>query len=237
MNRIARLTIAAGAALLLPLSVVPAASADTFEYMKPSELEQAVLRAQPGVALGKWTQNFYFSNDKGEAASALRPIVCPTRSKKNVTLPKADSYGSVGYAISQDASMSITIWQYRSEADAAAALTQFQNADCPDTPRIPWEDGKYYLMDSGGGDYTSSQVKGVSAYLKGYEGTVDGLPINVTWAVRPVGKTVVRVEAQMFGDAATSSTNQNRAPRLIGSWIDAASNAVLKFSSNDPNAA
>jgi hypothetical protein len=73
--------------------------------------------------------------------------------------------------------------------------------------------------------------------LKGYSGTADGVPVNVTWAVRPVGKAVVRVEADMFGDAAKSTALQNRAPQLIGNWIDAASNAVLKFSSNDPNAA
>jgi hypothetical protein len=232
-----RVLVAAVAAAALPLAFTPSATAETYEYMKPAQLEQAVLRAQPGVALGKWTQNFYFTNDKGGPASSLRPLVCPSMTKKAVTLPKADSYGAVGYAVSQDISMSVTIWQYKSESDARAAMTQFMNVDCPDNPRIPWEDGKYYLMDSGGGDYTSSEVKGVPAYLKGYEGTVDGTPINVTWAVRPVGKAVVRVEVDMYGDAAKSSTNQNRAPRLVGNWIDAASKAVLKFSSNDPSAA
>lgn len=229
--------MAAAAAAFLPLTLTTTASAETYLYMKPAQLEQAVLRAQPGVSLGKWTQNFYFANSKGDAASALRPLVCPSATKKNVTLPKADSYGAVGYAVSQDISMSVTIWQYKSEADARAAMTQFMSVDCPDNPRIPWEDGKYYLMDAGGGDYTTSEVKGVPAYLKGYEGTVDGTPINVTWAVRPVGKAVVRVEVEMYGDAAKSSAKQNRAPRLVGNWIDAASNAVLKFSSNDPNAA
>lgn len=92
-------------------------------------------------------------------------------------------------------------------------------------------------MDSGGGDFTSSEVKGVPALLKGYSGTVDGLPVNVAWAVRPVGKTVVRVEAEMYGNAAESPAKQKQAPQLVGNWIDAASKAVLKFSSNDPNAA
>ena len=232
-----RVFVAAVAAAVLPLAFTPTASADTYQYMNPTQLEQAVLRAQPGVALGKWTQNFYFKNSKGGAASALRPLVCPSMARKNITLPKADSYGSVGYAVSPDVSLSITIWQYKSEADAQAAMSQFMDISCPDTPRIQWEDGKYYAMDSGGGDFTSSQIKGVPAYLKGYSGTADGVPVNVTSAVRPVGKAVVRVEAGMYGDAAKSRALQNRAPQLIGNWIDAASNAALKFSSNNPDAA
>ncbi|MDA2987955.1 MAG: hypothetical protein O2815_02640 [Actinomycetota bacterium] len=233
----ARVFVAAVAAAVLPLAFTPTASADTYEYMNSTELEQAVLRAQPGVGLGKWTQNFYFQNSKGEAASALRPLVCPTMTRKNITLPKADTYGAVGYAVTPGITLSITIWQYKSEADAQAAMTRFMEITCPDTPRIAWEDGKYYEMDSGGGDFTSSEVKGVPALLKGYSGTADGVPVDVTWAVRPVGKAVVRVEAGMYGDAAKSRALQNRAPQLIGNWIDAASNAVLKFSSNDPNAA
>jgi hypothetical protein len=232
-----RMIVPVVAAASLPLMSMPAASADTYAYMKPAELEQAVLRAQPGVALGAWTQNFYYANSRGESPSALRPMVCPTMTKKNITLPQADAYGAVGYAVSQDVSLSITIWQYKSEAAAQAAMTQFMDISCPDSPSIRWEDGKYYQMDSGGGDFTSSEVKGVPALLKGYSGTVDGLPVDVTWAVRPVGKTVVRVDVEMYGNAAKSSAKQKQAPRLVGNWIDAASKAVLKFSSNDPNAA
>lgn len=237
MQRIKRSVLAVGAALSLTMAFIPSASAETYLYMKPSELEQAVLRAQPGAALGKWTQNFYYTN-KGSSAADLSPVVCPTMTKKNLTLPKADSFGAVGYAVSQDIQLSITIWQYKSDADAQSALTQFMNASCPDTPRIPWENQKYYAMKSGGGDFTSSEIKGVPAYLKGYEGTVeDGLAIDVTWAVRPVGKTIIRVDAEMFGTAAKSPTKAKAAPQLVGNWIDAASKAVLKFSSNDPNAA
>ena len=237
MKRSVRMIVAVVTVASLPLISMPAASAETYAYMNPAELEQAVLRAQPGVALGAWTQNFYYTNSRGEAASALRPLVCPTMTKKNITLPKADTYGAVGYAVSQDVSLSITIWQYKSEAAAQAAMSQFMDISCPDSPSIRWEDGKYYQMDSGGGDFTSSEVKGVPALLKGYSGTVDGLPVNVAWAVRPVGKTVVRVEAEMYGNAAESPAKQKQAPRLVGNWIDAASKAVLKFSSNDPNAA
>jgi hypothetical protein len=237
MKRITRSALALGAIMSLTLAFVPSASAETYLYMKPSWLEQAVLRAQPGTALGNWTQNFYYTN-KGLPAADLSPVVCPTMTKKKVTLPKADSYGAVGYAVSQDISLAITIWQYKSEADAQLALTQFLDASCPDAPRIPWEDDKFYAMKSGGGDYTSSEIKGVPAYLKGYEGTVEnGLAIDVTWAVRPVGKAIIRVEAEMFDNAAKSPTKMKAAPRLISNWIDAASKAVLKFSSNDPNAA
>lgn len=237
MKRSVRMIVAVVAVVSLPFISMPAASAETYAYMKPAELEQAVLRAQPGVALGAWTQNFYYTNTRGEAASALRPLVCPTMTKKNITLPKADTYGAVGYAVSQDVSLSITIWQYKSESAAQAAMSQFMDISCPDSPSIRWEDGKFYQMDSGGGDFTSSEVKGVPALLKGYSGTVDGLAVDVTWAVRPVGKTVVRVEAEMYGNAAKSPAKQKQAPRLVGNWIDAASKAVLKFSSNDPNAA
>ena len=232
-----RVFVAAIAAAALPLTFTPPASAETYLYMKPAQLEQAVLRAQPGVSLGQWTQNFYYTNERGESASALRPLVCPTATKKNVTLPKADSFGAVGYEVSQDISMSVTIWQYKSEAEAQSAKDAFMNANCPDNPRIAWEDGKYYLMDAGGGDYTTSEIKGVPAYVKGYEGTVADTPISVAWAVRPVGKAVVRIEVDLYGNAAKSSANQTKAIKLAENWVDAASKAVLKFSSNDPNAA
>lgn len=213
----------------------PAAhAAESPVYMKPMILEQAVLRAQPGTQLGDWTQNFYFRNTTTDSASELRPDVCPSMTRKPITLPKADSYGAVGYEISQDRFMSITIWQYRTAAQARAALTQFEQLSCPDSPRVPWEDQKFYPAQ-GGSDFSESKVNGVRAYIGGYSGTFDGVPIQSTYAVRVVGLSVVKVEVDLGNDAASGALAE-AAESLANSWVDAASRAVMKFSGIDPQA-
>ena len=238
MGRI-RCSIILAGALAVGLAGVPTAQASTPEPMNPVQLQQAVLRAQPGTGLGAWTQNFYFSDrSNGQSPSDKVPILCPSTTKQAVTLPKANSYGMVGYAIDANSSMSITIWQYDTDAQAKQARDQFLATACADTPLIQGEDGNWYQTTGGGGDLSATQVDRVPAYEGGYEGTVDGgQAVAVSWAGRPVGKTFVRVEAVRYGDAAKSSAKSQRASRLIRSWIDRASRAVLKFSSADPNAA
>jgi hypothetical protein len=228
-----------GGAVVAAISLAPMAQAYSAHYMNPAELEQSVLRAQPGAGLGAWTQNLYFSDgSNGQYASAKVPQICPSMSGAYVTLPKANSYGMVGYAVDANTSMSITIWQYKSDSQAKAAKSVFLKTTCPDTPKVAGEDQKYYQMSGGGNDFTDSQVDGVPALQGGYSGTVDsGTPISATWAERPVGKTVIRVEAVMYGEAAKSSDRIQRANTLVKTWIDDASRAVLKFSGADPHAA
>lgn len=231
-------SIILASALATCIAAMPSAQASPPEVMNPVQLQQAVLRAQPGLGLGQWTQNFYYSDrSNGQSPSDKIPILCPSTSKRNVTLPKANSYGGVGYSVDANISMSITIWQYDTDAQAQQAKDQFLKTACADTPLIQGEDGNWYQTTGGGGDISASQVDGVPAFEAGYSGTVDGgNAISVNWAGRPVGKTFVRVEAVMYGDAAKSSARSQRASRLVRSWIDRASRAVLKFSSVDPYA-
>ena len=99
--------------------------------MNKRELQQAVLRAHPGVQLGAWTQNFYFTDDIHEA------VGLPSMTKKPITLPKATRRGrwviSRRRARSITATLSITIWQYKS-ADTAAAAAKKLAATSPRQP-------------------------------------------------------------------------------------------------------
>lgn len=208
------------------------AGASEPDYMNKRLLEQSVLRAQPGPQLGQWTQNFYF--DDVFSASDLRPLVCPTRTKTPITLPKADSKGQVGYQTNQGATLSITVWQYKKASDAQAAADKLAAVSCPDSPKVTWETPGEYYQAEGGSDSSESIVAGNRAYIGGYVFTVDGDSPSVNYGVRVVGTSVVRVEAIVVN----STTKQyNAASRLINSWVDRASNAVMKFSSMDPNAA
>lgn len=231
---VGRRIIGAGMATALAASVAalgaaaPASATDA-EYMNKQQLEQSVLRAQPGTHLGAWTQNFYFDD-----VDAMRPYVCPTATKKSITLPKADSSGSVGYSTAQDATLSITIWQYKSAATAAKAASALASATCPDSPKVTWETPGEYYSAQGGSDMSASMVDGNRALIGGYTFSADGMNPGVNYAVRVVGNSVVRVDAVM-GEATNKKVNS--ANRLVTKWIDKASNAVMKFSSMDPNAA
>lgn len=230
--------LAAGVALLFGVAV-PAHSAEAPSYMNPTLLEQAVLRAQPGTQLGQWTQNLYYRNTPG-VPGELNPKVCPSRTKNPITLPKAKAYGAVGYAISGDRSMGITMWQYGTQAEAAAALAKFEKVVCPDSPRVGWEDEKFYTAQ-GGSDFTETKVNGVRALAGGYSGTFGGTQANVSWAVRVVGLTVVKVQIELYGDSAVYNANKpgpvDAAGPMAIQWVDAASRAVLKFSGMDLSAA
>ena len=131
--------------------------------------------------------------------------------------------------------MSITIWQYRTAAQANAALAQFENLSCPDSPRVPWEDEKFYPAQ-GGSDFSESKVNGVRAYVGGYSGTFDDVPAQYTYAVRVIGLAVVRVEVALTNDAADGNV-ADAAESLATSWVDEASRAVMKFSGMDTQAA
>ena len=239
--KIARRSLAIVAASLMAIGMAGSAqAADDPSYMGPTLLEQAVLRAQPGTELGKWTQNLYFRNSKGDSAQMRTPDVCPSRTTKPISLPQARSFGSVGYSISQDRSMSITMWQYRTAAEAQKALAQFEKVVCPDSPRVGWEDEKYYSAE-GGSDFTESKVNGVRALAGGYSGSFAGTQVNNNWAVRVVGLTVVKVEINLYNDSAVYNPDKpgpvEAAGKMTIKWIDAASNAVMKFSGMDLDAA
>ena len=232
--KLRRRIVGAGMTVALTASVgmvgaAGSALADDPSYMNKRLLEQAVLRAQPGAQLGAWTQNFYFDD-----SIAMSPLVCPSRTKKSITLPKADSQGTVGYEAAQGATLSITIWQYKSADTAQAAAQKLEATSCPDSPKVTWETpGEYYAAE-GGSDTSTSTVAGNRALIGGYTFSADGMNPGVNYAVRVVGNSVVRVDAVM-GDATNKKVNA--ANRLVTKWIDRASNAVEKFSGMDPNAA
>lgn len=232
----ASLAIALASTLTAPVFAIGAAApamADDAAYMNRQQLEQAVLRAQPGGQLGRWTQNFYFDDVFGPAD--LRPEVCPAGPDATFTLPKADSRGSVGYEAPGQVSMSISIWQYKRASDAAAAATRWSDVVCSDSPKVSWEEpGKLYQAE-GGSDLTETIVGGNRGYVGGYQFTADDAEVSVQYGVRVVGRSVVRVEVVLVNDV--SSKRFSSANRLLKSWLDRSSRAVLKFSSVDPNAA
>ena len=204
-------------------------------YMNKRELQQAVLRAHPGVQLGAWTQNFYYND-----FIPMKPLVCPSMTKKSISLPKADSAGAVGYFTSKGATgsitatLSLTIWQYKSANTAAAAAKKLAATSCPDNPKVEWETPGEYYVASGGSDGSQSTVAGNRAYIGGYSFSADDANPGVNYAVRVVGNSVVRVDA-VYGESTTKRSNAG--DKLVTTWIDRASKAVLKFSGMDPNAA
>lgn len=217
------------------ISAAGNALADDASYMNKRELQQAVLRAHPGVQLGAWTQNFYYNDD-----IPMKPLVCPSMTKKPITLPKADSAGAVGYFTSKGATgsitatLSLTIWQYKSADTAAAAAKKIAATSCPDNPKVEWETPGEYYVASGGSDGSKSIIAGNRAYIGGYSFSTDDANPGVNYAVRVVGNSVVRVDA-VYGESTTKRANAG--DKLVTKWIDRASKAVLKFSSMEPNAA
>ena len=235
-----RRVLSAGMAIALTASVgVISAAGNALaydaSYMNKRELQQAVLRAHPGVQLGAWTQNFYFND-----FIPMKPDVCPSMTKKPITLPKADSAGAVGYFAGKDASgsiiatLSLTIWQYKNADTAAAAARKLAATSCPDNPKVEWETPGEYYVASGGSDGSESTVAGNHAYIGGYSFSADDTNPGVNYAVRVVGNNVVRVDA-VYGESTTKRANAG--DKLVTTWIDRASEAVLKFSGMDPNAA
>ena len=235
-----RRVLSAGLAIALTASVgvVSAAGnalADDPSYMNKRQLQQAVLRAHPGVQLGAWTQNFYFND-----FIPMKPEVCPSMTKKPISLPKADSAGAVGYFAGKDAAgsivatLSITIWQYKSADTAAAAAKKLAATSCPDNPKVEWETPGEYYVASGGSDESESIVAGNRAYIGGYSFSTDDANPGVNYAVRVVGNSVVRVDA-VYGESSVKRANAG--DKLVTKWIDRASKAVLKFSGMDPDAA
>ncbi|HCL71148.1 MAG TPA: hypothetical protein DIC65_08930 [Actinobacteria bacterium] len=238
--KLRRRVLSAGMAIALTASVgVISAAGNALaydaSYMNKRELQQAVLRAHPGVQLGAWTQNFYFND-----FIPMKPDICPSMTKKPITLPKADSAGAVGYFAVKDASgsiiatLSLTIWQYKNADTAAAAARKLAATSCPDNPKVEWETPGEFYVASGGSDGSKSTVAGNRAYIGGYSFSADDANPGVNYAVRVVGNSVVRVDA-VYGESTTKRANAG--DKLVTTWIDRASKAVLKFSGMDPNAA
>lgn len=218
------------------LVAAPAQAADAPITMNRMQMEQAVLRAQPAPVGNVWEQNFYLDNKSSASDPAmLIPYLCPAQNGKPITLPKADSYGSVGYSDKNNNTARITIWQYKTAAQAKAAADTFTSISCPDTPKVDTEAGMIQTT-GGGGDFGTTKVDGQYAYLKGYELTMEGLETVVLSGVRPVGNTIVRVETELIGKQISQKT-YTQAATMVSKWVDRASRAVMKYSGMDPHAA
>lgn len=214
----------------------PAQAADAPITMNRMQMEQAVLRAQPAPVGNVWEQNIYFDNRlAAQTPMALNPYLCPAQDGKPITLPKADAFGSVGYSDKNDNTAKITIWQYKTAAQAKAAADAFTSISCPDTPKVDTEAGMIQTT-GGGGDFGTTKVDGQYAYLKGYELTMEGLETVVLSGVRPVGNTIVRVETELIAKK-ISQKSYTQAATMVSKWVDRASRAVMKYSGMDPHAA
>ena len=146
------------AAVLAIGVAAPAAQADDYMTLNPTELEQTVLRAQMPKTLGSWSQNYYFSE---KDSRYTRPTLC-WDNKGTVKLPSAQNMGAVAYAINSNASGTVTIYQYATAAKAQAALAAMRSANCYDSPTIMTDEGDKVPGQSGS-DFTDDSTTGYAA--------------------------------------------------------------------------
>ena len=201
------------AAVLAIGIAAPAAQADDYTILNPTELEQTVLRAQMPTTLGSWSQNYYFSE---KDSPYTRPTLC-WDNKGTVKLPAARNMGAVGYAINSNASGSVTIYQYASEAKAQAALAAIRSARCYDSPTVMTDEGDKVPGQSGS-DFTDDSTTGYAAGLS-YEQddtiifddlitTQRGMAIVQTEVFRALPSTLTTKQQQ---NAASKNSSVNKA--------------------------
>jgi hypothetical protein len=152
-----RILGALGAAALALSLTAPAAVAEDQGPMGPRMLEQTVLRVQMPTTLGKW-QQYLYRVDKNEA-----PTICWSM-KGAVTLPKAPIVGSVNYQVDLSTNGSVSIYQYATKADAAAALAKLQKKGCSDDAKHPTE-GETMVAAQQGSDFMDAAQTSVGSNI------------------------------------------------------------------------
>lgn len=207
-----RFALAAPVALVLVgvLGIAQPASADGSSRLDPAGLEQTVLRVQPPNALGAWTQNLY-GTTHGSA-----PEVCWSAKGSPVTLPEAAVEGLVGYQVSQFTGLGVSIYQYRDQSSADAALAALKRVDCPDSAKVrldvgpgnvvPAQQGSDFMnaaMDSYGSGVTYTDTEGVKT-------------MELTLTTQR-GLAVIQTTVSLAGSEATAK-RLNRADRMNRRW-------------------
>ncbi|MCH9738816.1 MAG: hypothetical protein K0U42_08715 [Actinomycetia bacterium] len=213
-------TVALSAGLL-----APAASADDYQFMGTRWLEQAVLRAQMPTTLGSWTQNAYYTDTD---VRLTRATVC-WGAKGEIRLPAAKNVGAVGYNVGQFISGSISIFQYKDQAAADAALSAMRNASCSDTPMLPTE-SETLVKGSSGSDFTDDTTTG---YEAGSTHIEDGMRVYQTITTTFRGLAAVQTQISRFVKLPQSMKQQqnvvNKLAAVDRKWQAKAIKALENF--------
>ena len=217
MSLIATSLVAMGAIAL----ATPAMAAPDYQ-LNASGIEQTVLRAQMPKTLGSWHQNLYFANDNES------PAVCWSTKGTQMTLPKANKGGLVGYEVNSNITGGVTLFQYKDQKSADAALAALQSMVCPDSPKVGTDSGPENLVQaSAGSDFTSSDRNSMSVGTTYDEGGVKVTTLTITTVV---GVGVVQTSVTVSGPAA-SSKSISKASDLNKKWHSQAVAAYEGFGS------
>ena len=192
------------------LLAVPAAAAPDY-HLNASGIQQTVLRAQPPRTFGSWHQNIYFS------ASADTPFVCWKANGKAYELPKAQTGGGVGYQLADGAFASVTLFQYKDQASADAALAKLKKADCPDSAKVS-TDVQTVVKAEQGSDFTDASMSGISSgvsYM--YDGGSGMTNVMTLTTTTQRGLAVVQTDVTLSGPTVTTK-NASKAGSLNTRW-------------------
>lgn len=212
------------AAAVAAIGLSTAAQADSYTYLKPAYLEQTVLRAQMPKTLGKWTQNYYFTLGAKNAV----PTLC-WNAQGDVNLPNAKIVGGVGYALANQGSGSVSIYQYANAAQAQAALKALQSADCADNPTITTDEG-VKVPGQSGSDFTDSSQTGYAAGLTYPQGDkIITQSVYTTQRGLAVIQTEVLVVSPKSASDSTLQSVANKAGATTKAWQAAAVKAYEAF--------
>lgn len=199
--------ITAAALVGSALLAAPASAAPDY-VLNASGIQQTVLRAQMPTALGAWRQNIY--NSFKDAA----PDVCWSAAGTYVQLPKAADAGAVGYEVNKNITGSVTIFQYKDQAAADAALAALKKIDCPDAAKVS-EDGPATAVPAvQSSDYTDASMTGFVSSVTYKE---KDTPVTIITRTTQRGLAVVQTDVLVAGQANTQKKRGN-ASALSTRW-------------------
>lgn len=191
--------------------------------MGPSMLQQTVLRAQFPKSLGGWQQYMY------QTTKDAPPTVC-WGAKGPITLPKATVAGWVNYQVNQGTNGLVTIFQYATQADAAAALTAMQQADCSGKPKVQTESGA--VTGDQGYDQMDAAFTGLGSALT-YLEPGQSMRAYVSTISTQRGLAIVQTQVQQFKALPQAMKQQqaglDRVDRVNSTWHAAVLKAYQSF--------
>lgn len=189
------------------LAAGPAVAAPDYA-LDASGIQQTVLRAQMPTALGAWRQNIYFS------LKDSAPFVCWSATGTPVTLPKAADGGEVGYEVNTSIGGSVTIYQYKDLAAAAAALAALKTVDCPDAAKVSTDGPDTAVKAVQSSDYTDASMTGFVSSVTYKE---QGIPVTIITRTTQSGLAVVQTDVLVAGQANTQK-KRGKASALSTRW-------------------
>lgn len=189
------------------LAVGPAVAVPDYS-LSDSGLQQTVLRAQMPSTLGTWRQNIYYS------LKDYAPSVCWSATGTLVSLPKAAMVGGVGYEVNTNISGGVTIYQYKTMAEAEAALAALKKVDCPDSAKVSEDGPDTAVAADQGSDYTDASMTGFVSSVTYKE---QGTPVTTITRTTQRGLAVVQTDLTVAGQANTQQ-KRGRASATSARW-------------------